>query len=135
MRVPGAIRVVEANAIGYRLSAGMEGRGVLVVRHTGPVPGGHGRRTRIAWQTADQACRIRGTRLATVIGQPELATDECYATFADRRDNTTEFLALLSELFIARTNDDWIDGVAVSFVRLLCRVPIGGLNVADERFG
>ena len=25
-------------------------------------------------------------------------------------------------------------GVAVFFVRLLCRVPIGGLNVADEGF-
>ena len=78
---------------------------------------------------------MRGTRLATVIGQPELATDERYATFADRRDNATELLALLSEVFITRTNDDRIDGVAVSFVRRLCRVLIGGLDVADERFG
>ena len=50
-------------------------------------------------------------RLAAIIGRPELGTDERYATFADRRENAAELLALLSEVFVAKTTDVWIDAL------------------------
>ena len=50
------------------------------------------------------------------IGRPELADDPRFSTFAARAENRGECIALLDEVFAARTLDEWsaaLDGVAV----------------------
>ncbi|GAA4615112.1 CaiB/BaiF CoA transferase family protein [Saccharopolyspora hordei] len=47
-------------------------------------------------------------RLTEVIGQPELAADERFATFADRDRNRSEILPLLEDVFRTRTVADWL---------------------------
>jgi crotonobetainyl-CoA:carnitine CoA-transferase CaiB-like acyl-CoA transferase len=50
------------------------------------------------------------------IGHPELASDPRFDSFAARADNRAECIALLDEIFLTRTLDEWtavLDGVAV----------------------
>lgn len=48
-------------------------------------------------------------RLAVAIGRPDLADDERYDTFADRRENSNELLKTLDEIFLTKTCDHWIE--------------------------
>jgi crotonobetainyl-CoA:carnitine CoA-transferase CaiB-like acyl-CoA transferase len=65
-------------------------------------------------------------RLATAIGRPELAEDDRYATFADRRGNSTELLATLESTFLTRNADDWLA------VLRTAGVPCGPVNTVRE---
>ncbi len=47
-------------------------------------------------------------RLAVAIGRPELAEDERYATFADRRRHSVELLAILEASFLGRDAGEWL---------------------------
>jgi crotonobetainyl-CoA:carnitine CoA-transferase CaiB-like acyl-CoA transferase len=50
------------------------------------------------------------------IGRPELADDPRFSSFAARAENRGECIALLDEVFLSRTLDEWtaaLDGVAV----------------------
>jgi crotonobetainyl-CoA:carnitine CoA-transferase CaiB-like acyl-CoA transferase len=54
--------------------------------------------------------------VCTAIGRPDLVDDPRFATFAARADNRAECIALLDEIFLTRTLDEWaavLDGVAV----------------------
>jgi crotonobetainyl-CoA:carnitine CoA-transferase CaiB-like acyl-CoA transferase len=48
-------------------------------------------------------------RLAVAIGRPELADDDRYETFSDRRENSNELLKILSEELLTQTSDHWIN--------------------------
>jgi crotonobetainyl-CoA:carnitine CoA-transferase CaiB-like acyl-CoA transferase len=48
-------------------------------------------------------------RLAETVGMPQLATDPRYATFADRSENASEVLEVLSEVFLTQASEAWID--------------------------
>ncbi len=48
-------------------------------------------------------------RLAAAIGQPELATDERFATFDDRRRNAADVIAILEDAFQQNTVEHWLD--------------------------
>jgi crotonobetainyl-CoA:carnitine CoA-transferase CaiB-like acyl-CoA transferase len=48
-------------------------------------------------------------RLATAIGRPELATDSRFASFAARRSNADELLAILDGVFLSRAAGEWLD--------------------------
>jgi crotonobetainyl-CoA:carnitine CoA-transferase CaiB-like acyl-CoA transferase len=48
-------------------------------------------------------------RLVIAIDQPELATDNRFATFADRRHNAGKLLPMLEEVFETRTAGEWLD--------------------------
>ena len=48
-------------------------------------------------------------RLAEAIGRPELAAEDRFKTFSDRRDNSEELLSLLDDAFATRTSEEWID--------------------------
>jgi crotonobetainyl-CoA:carnitine CoA-transferase CaiB-like acyl-CoA transferase len=47
-------------------------------------------------------------RLAVAIGRPELAEDDRFLTFADRRQNSVELLRILEDTFITQSSDYWI---------------------------
>jgi len=54
--------------------------------------------------------------VCAAIGRPELADDPRFSSFAARAENRGECIALLDEVFAARTLDEWsaaLDGVAV----------------------
>jgi len=55
-------------------------------------------------------------RLAEVIGQPELATDARFATFADRRQNAGKLLPLLEEALVTRSVAEWIEDLTAAGV-------------------
>jgi crotonobetainyl-CoA:carnitine CoA-transferase CaiB-like acyl-CoA transferase len=70
-------------------------------------------------------------RLAVAVGRPELASDQRFATFADRRRNASELLAILDEVFVSRSAGEWLD------VLRAAGVPCGPVNsvaqaLADE---
>jgi crotonobetainyl-CoA:carnitine CoA-transferase CaiB-like acyl-CoA transferase len=46
--------------------------------------------------------------LADAIGRPELAEDERFKEFADRRTNRDELVAILDEIFVTRTTEAWL---------------------------
>jgi crotonobetainyl-CoA:carnitine CoA-transferase CaiB-like acyl-CoA transferase len=48
------------------------------------------------------------TRLAEVVGRPELATDSRFADFSARRRNADELLAILDEVFGSRPVANWL---------------------------
>lgn len=48
-------------------------------------------------------------RLAVAIGRPDLADDDRYESFADRRANSNELLKTLDEIFLTNTCDHWIE--------------------------
>jgi crotonobetainyl-CoA:carnitine CoA-transferase CaiB-like acyl-CoA transferase len=47
-------------------------------------------------------------RLAVGIDRPELAQDDRFKTFADRRENSEELLKILEEVLLAHTSEHWI---------------------------
>jgi crotonobetainyl-CoA:carnitine CoA-transferase CaiB-like acyl-CoA transferase len=65
-------------------------------------------------------------RLTGVLGRPDLADNERYATFSARRVHAAELLAVLEELFLARTVEQWLADLRAA------GVPCGPVNsVAD----
>lgn len=48
-------------------------------------------------------------RLAETLDRPELATEQRFATFAARSNNAPELLGILSDIFVKRTSEAWID--------------------------
>jgi crotonobetainyl-CoA:carnitine CoA-transferase CaiB-like acyl-CoA transferase len=65
-------------------------------------------------------------RLAVAVGRPELAGDERFATFADRRHNATELLVILDEVFLSRPAQEWLD------VLRAAGVPCGPVNSVSQ---
>lgn len=61
-------------------------------------------------------------RLAAAIGRPELAADSRFASFAARRRNADELLAILDAVFLSRTAGEWLD------VLRAAGVPCGPVN-------
>ena len=47
-------------------------------------------------------------RLGAVVGRPDLVTDKKFATFADRRRNASELLPILEEIFVSKTEREWL---------------------------
>jgi crotonobetainyl-CoA:carnitine CoA-transferase CaiB-like acyl-CoA transferase len=64
--------------------------------------------TKDSWIVVGCAKEKFWQRLAPVLGHPEWATDEKYATFAARERNKVELLASLEEIFLTRTADEWL---------------------------
>ena len=62
------------------------------------------------------------TRLCEVLGRPELASDERFATNAARVENRDELLPLLEDKFATRTADDWVAALEAA------GVPIGKIR-------
>ncbi|HEY3717146.1 MAG TPA: CoA transferase [Jatrophihabitantaceae bacterium] len=65
-------------------------------------------------------------RLAVAVGRPELANDERFATFADRRSNATELLAILDAVFASRPSAEWLDALRAA------GVPCGPVNSVSQ---
>jgi len=61
-------------------------------------------------------------RLAGVLGRPDLATDERFASFEARHANSVELLSVLDELFLRRTADAWLNELRAA------GVPCGPVN-------
>ena len=61
-------------------------------------------------------------RLATAIGRAELATDSRFASFAARRRNADELLAILDAVFGSRSVAEWLDTLRAA------GVPCGPVN-------
>lgn len=64
--------------------------------------------TKDAWIVVGCAKEKFWQRLAPVLGHPEWATDEKYATFAARERNKEELLAQLEDIFLTRTASEWL---------------------------
>jgi crotonobetainyl-CoA:carnitine CoA-transferase CaiB-like acyl-CoA transferase len=65
-------------------------------------------------------------RLATVLGRPELATEEDFATFSGRRRNAGELLPILDEIFASRTAEHWLELLRAA------GVPCGPVNSVSQ---
>jgi crotonobetainyl-CoA:carnitine CoA-transferase CaiB-like acyl-CoA transferase len=65
-------------------------------------------------------------RLCEVLGRPELARDERFATRAARDANRDELLPLLDEAFLTRTTDQWLETLVAA------RVPASRINTVAE---
>ena len=64
-------------------------------------------------------------RLASVVGRPELASDERFASFDARRRNSTLLLSLLEGIFAARTVEEWLTDLRAA------SVPCGPVNSVE----
>ncbi|HMA48289.1 MAG TPA: CaiB/BaiF CoA-transferase family protein [Magnetospirillaceae bacterium] len=67
-------------------------------------------------------------RFCAVAGLPELAADPAFASNPARVANRERLVGLLSELFLSRPRDWWIDGLEAA------GVPCGPINTLDEVF-
>lgn len=65
-------------------------------------------------------------RLVEVLDLPELASDERYATFDERREARDELLALLEKRFKERTSAEWLEPLRAA------GVPCGPVNTVAE---
>ena len=65
-------------------------------------------------------------RLAVAIGRPELADDERFTTFEDRRKNSIELLEILEEIFLTQKCDYWITALTNA------GVPVGPIYDVDH---
>jgi crotonobetainyl-CoA:carnitine CoA-transferase CaiB-like acyl-CoA transferase len=65
-------------------------------------------------------------RLTEAIGRPELATDSRFATFAARRLNSVELLAILDDVFLGDTVTGWLETLGTA------GVPCGPVNSVRE---
>lgn len=62
-----------------------------------------------AWFVVGCAKEKFYTRLAEVVGRPELGTDPRFADFATRAENKEDLIAILDEVFATRSATDWIE--------------------------
>jgi crotonobetainyl-CoA:carnitine CoA-transferase CaiB-like acyl-CoA transferase len=67
-------------------------------------------------------------RLAPVLGHPEWATEEHYATFAARERNKSELLAELEAIFLTRTAEEWLADLYPA------GIPCGPINSVRDAF-
>ena len=65
-------------------------------------------------------------RLAVAVDRPELASDERFATFAGRRQNSTELLLILDQVFASRPAVEWLT------VLRRAGVPCGPVNSVSQ---
>ena len=65
-------------------------------------------------------------RLTDVLGRPELARDERFASFAARQRNATTLVEILDECFAARTTAQWLESLAAA------GVPSGPVNTVEQ---
>jgi len=65
-------------------------------------------------------------RLAVAIGQPELATDQRFDTFATRREHADTLLKILEDAFVQRTSDEWLEVLGAA------GVPCARVNSVSE---
>lgn len=67
-------------------------------------------------------------RMCEVIGRPELASDERFATNASRVNNRDELIAILQGIFVQRTMSDWLLALERA------GVPCGPINTVADVF-
>lgn len=67
-------------------------------------------------------------KFAKLIGKPELARDERYATNAARKRNRHELVAMLEAMFMTRTVREWVDLIASA------AIPCGPVNNIKQVF-
>ena len=67
-------------------------------------------------------------RLCEVIGRPDLASDERFATNASRVHNREELVAILQGIFVTRTMRDWLQALERA------GVPCGPINTVADVF-
>jgi crotonobetainyl-CoA:carnitine CoA-transferase CaiB-like acyl-CoA transferase len=72
--------------------------------------------------------------LARAVGHPEWLTDERFATGTGRAVNARELIALLDEIFLTRTMDEWAEEFAAEPELFWSRVNSIDDVVADEQF-
>jgi len=78
------------------------------------------------WFVVAAAKQLFWERLCTVIGRPELADDERFATMGGRNDHRGELLPQLDEAFRTRTVDDWVVALVGA------GVPASRINSVEE---
>lgn len=66
--------------------------------------------------------------LCAALGQPQWASDERFATNPQRVQHREELIAMISELTVGRTTDEWVD------VMEAAGVPCGPINSIDRVF-
>jgi crotonobetainyl-CoA:carnitine CoA-transferase CaiB-like acyl-CoA transferase len=98
---------------------------------------GNGHPTIVPYQTFDASDKqialavgndAQFGRLCEIMGLPDLADDERYATNPDRVANREELVALLQERFSERTSDEWVEKVRGA------GVPCGPVNALANVF-
>ncbi len=98
---------------------------------------GNGHPTIVPYQTFDASDKqialavgndAQFGRLCEIMGLPDLADDERYATNPDRVANREELVALLQERFSKRTSDEWVEKVRGA------GVPCGPVNALADVF-
>ncbi len=98
---------------------------------------GNGHPTIVPYQTFDASDKqialavgndAQFGRLCEIMGLPDLADDERYATNPDRVANREELVALLQERFSERTSDEWVEKVRGA------GVPCGPVNALADVF-
>jgi crotonobetainyl-CoA:carnitine CoA-transferase CaiB-like acyl-CoA transferase len=67
-------------------------------------------------------------RMCEVIGRPDLASDERFATNAARVNHRAELIAILHEIFVTRTMRDWLEALERA------GVPCGPINTVADVF-
>ena len=67
-------------------------------------------------------------RMSEVIGRPDLASDERFATNASRVNHRAELIAILHGIFVTRTTRDWLDALERA------GVPCGPINTIADVF-
>jgi crotonobetainyl-CoA:carnitine CoA-transferase CaiB-like acyl-CoA transferase len=65
-------------------------------------------------------------RLTAVLDRPELATDERFASFAERSRNAASLIEILDERFATRTTAEWLEALAAA------GVPSGPVNSVEQ---
>lgn len=78
------------------------------------------------WMVVGCAKEKFWNRLAIVIGRPELAEDERFATFADRQRNADVLIPLLESIFCTRSVDDWLTPLYAA------SIPCGPINDVEQ---
>ncbi len=78
------------------------------------------------WFVLGAAKQVFWERTCAVIGRPELAGDERFATMASRNENRDELVPLLEEVFRARTVDDWVEAFVAA------GVPASRVNTVEQ---
>lgn len=104
---------------------------------TGEVPGpqGSGHQVNVPYQafrTKDRwiVIAIFGERywkeLCDVLGIPQATTDRRFATAEERSKSRTELLALIEQILLTRTADEWLDAM------LAKQIPCAPINTVDQ---
>ena len=65
-------------------------------------------------------------RLTGVLGRPDLASDERFASMAERARNAATLVEILDECFAARTSAEWLEALAAA------GVPSGAVNTVEQ---